>query len=98
MSTLLRLQEDGLSENQLSYEIGHAHGYINNITGGHSLPSMKTFLAICERFAITPANFFDSQQHSPALLHSIYENMKMLDPDDLQALAHIVETMKRQKV
>lgn len=44
--TQLRISR-GLSEYQLSYELGHSRGYINNISSGKSLPSMSEFFAIC---------------------------------------------------
>ena len=59
--TQLRISR-GLSEYQLSYELGHSRGYINNISSGKSLPSMSEFFAICDYFDITPCEFFDSQK------------------------------------
>lgn len=54
--TQLRLNK-GLSEYQLSYDLGHSRGYINNITSGKSLPSMSEFFSICNYFQITPIEF-----------------------------------------
>ena len=44
--TQLRISK-GISEYQLSYDLGHSRGYINNISSGKSLPSMSEFFAIC---------------------------------------------------
>lgn len=41
--TQLRLQK-GVSEMQMSYDLGHSRSYINNITVRKSLPSMGSFL------------------------------------------------------
>ena len=40
--TELRIKK-GVSESQMSYDLGHSRSYINNITSGKSLPSMIEF-------------------------------------------------------
>ena len=47
--TQLRINR-GISEYQLSYDLGHSRGYINNISSGKTLPSMSEFFYICERY------------------------------------------------
>lgn len=54
--TQLRLYK-GVSEYQMSYDLGHSRGYINNISSGKSLPSLSEFFSICDYFEITPPNF-----------------------------------------
>lgn len=77
----------GLSEYQLSYQLGHSRGYINNITSGKSMPSMAEFFSICDYFNITPSEFFESEQASPELLsQTIHEIKKMNDTDLLLLL------------
>lgn len=44
--TQLRVEHNHLSEYQLSLELGQSKGYIQGITAGRSLPSMKMFLNI----------------------------------------------------
>ena len=56
--TQLRIRK-GVSEYQMSYDLGHSRGYIYNISSGKALPPMKEFLAICEYFELTPQQFFD---------------------------------------
>ena len=43
--TELRLRK-GVSEYQMSYDLGHSRGYVYNISSGKALPPMKEFLAI----------------------------------------------------
>ena len=45
--TALRMQKE-VSEYQMSYDLGHSRGYINNISSGKSLPSLAELFAICE--------------------------------------------------
>ena len=54
--TQLRMAK-GISEYQMSYDLGHSRGYINNITSGKSLPSLTELFAICDYFEITLPNF-----------------------------------------
>ena len=39
----LRMRK-GVSEYQMSYDLGHSRGYVNNITSGKTLPSMSECL------------------------------------------------------
>ena len=45
--TQLRLQK-GVSEYQMSYDLGHSRGYIYNISSGKSLPPLSELFAICD--------------------------------------------------
>jgi len=48
----LRIQK-GVSEYQMSLELGHSRGYIQNISSGKSLPSVEGLFEICDYFEIT---------------------------------------------
>ena len=64
--TELRLRR-GVSEYQMSYDLGHSRGYVYNISSGKALPPMKEFLAICDYFGITPQQFAHAARlHQPA--------------------------------
>lgn len=92
--TQLRLQK-GVSEYQMSYDLGHSRGYIYNISSGKSLPPMKEFFAICDYFGITPVEFFDDKIRNPELILKAIEGLKMLDDSDtLMILTHI-ERLKK---
>ncbi|MFR4978252.1 MAG: transcriptional regulator, partial [Butyricicoccus sp.] len=45
--TELRLQKD-VSEYQMSFALGQNKNYIQSISSGKAMPSMKQFLNICE--------------------------------------------------
>ena len=87
--TQLRLRK-GISEYQLSYDLGHSRGYVYNITSGKSLPPLTEFFSICEYFNVTPAEFFEVKLNNPELVHKAVEGMKKLDDSDmLMILSHI---------
>ena len=88
--TQLRISK-GISEYQLSYDLGHSRGYINNISSGKSLPSMSEFFAICDYFNITPSEFFDSKQTNPALI----SKMKSLTEDDMLLILTFINRLKK---
>lgn len=92
--TQLRLQKD-ISEYQLSYDLGHSRGYINNISSGKSLPSLSEFFAICDYFEITPQDFFDTAHDNPVLTAKIIEEIKELTDDDLLLLLTIIKRFKK---
>ena len=81
--TQLRLQK-GVSEYQMSYDLGHSRGYINNISSGKTLPSMTEFFAICGYFQITPVDFFNTSAFNPVLLKDTIDKISKLDEEDLK--------------
>lgn len=92
--TQLRLHK-GVSEYQMSYDLGHSRGYINNISSGKALPSMAEFFSICEYFEITPSEFFNIEIENPQLYTSIVQLASKLDNDDLElTLKNITRLLK----
>ena len=85
----------GLSEYQLSYQLGHSRGYINNISSGKALPSMAEFLSICDYFEISPSDFFSSEMTNPELLSKIMNEIKELNDEDLLLLLTLIKRMKK---
>lgn len=80
--TQLRLKK-GVSEYQMSYDLGHSRGYVYNISSGKSLPSMSEFFSICDYFGITPSEFFDTEQNNPVLISKAVEELKSLNDNDM---------------
>lgn len=92
--TQLRLQK-GVSEYQMSYDLGHSRGYIYNISSGKALPPLKEFFAICDYFEITPQQFFDDGTVYPELIQTAVTGMLQLDESDLRLLTNIIQRMKK---
>ena len=86
----LRTQK-GVSARDMSLSLGQANNYINNIENKKSLPSMQSFLYICEYLGVTPQEFFDEgNPNSQALKEFIAETKKL----DSQSISHILGIMK----
>lgn len=80
--TQLRLAK-GVSEYQMSYDLGHSRGYVYNISSGKALPSMSEFFSICDYFGISPGEFFDTEQNNPVLMVKAIEELKSLNDNDM---------------
>ena len=93
--TQLRINK-GLSEYQLSYDLGHSRGYINNITSGKALPSMTEFFSICEYFNITPIEFFDTKHSNPELLSKAIEEIQSLNDEDMLLILTLINRIKKE--
>lgn len=83
--TQLRLRK-GVSEYQMSYDLGHSRGYVYNISSGKALPPLREFLAICDYFDITPQQFFDEGTKNPELVQKAISGIRQLNDDDLLIL------------
>lgn len=90
--TQLRLKK-GVSEYQMSYDLGHSRGYVYNISSGKALPPLREFFAICDYFEITPHQFFDDSTQNPELIHKAVEGMKELNENDMLMLLGIINRM-----
>lgn len=93
--TKLRMENNHLSEYQMSLDLGQSKGYIQGITSGRSLPSMKMFLIICEYFDIEPSEFFEEPIPS-AIERKVRSEIKGLTEEDLEHLLYIIKKMKTE--
>jgi len=93
--TQLRLKK-GVSEYQMSYDLGHSRGYIYNFSSGKALPPMKEFFAICDYFEITPQQFFDDSTQNPELIQKAVDGMKQLDESDLLMLLGVINRLLKK--
>ncbi len=92
--TQLRIRK-GVSEYQMSYDLGHSRGYIYNISSGKSLPPLSEFFAICDYFDITPAEFFDDAVQYPELIRKAVEGLKTLNDSDLIMILNHINRLKQ---
>lgn len=93
--TQLRLAK-GVSEYQMSYDLGHSRGYIYNISSGKSLPPMTEFFAICDYFGITPSEFFNQESRHPELIQKALEGLNQLNDTDLLMILGFINRMTKK--
>lgn len=94
--TKLRMENNHLSEYQMSLELGQSKGYIQGITSGRSLPSMKMFLNICEYFNIQPSEFFEDSMPS-VTERQLRKEIRKLTDEDMLHLLYVVKKMNEEK-
>ena len=92
--TQLRLKK-GVSEYQMSYDLGHSRGYVYNISSGKALPPLKEFFEICKYFDITPQEFFDDTLVYPELIHKAVDGLKKLDDSDIIMILGYIDRLQK---
>ena len=90
--TELRLKA-GVSEYQMSLELGQNKSYVQFISAGKSMPSMAGFFNICDYFGITPVEFFDPSIKEPTLLNEVFEALKPLNEENLELIRTIAQKL-----
>lgn len=95
----LRLKKN-VSEYQMSLDLGKNKSYIQSLTSGRSLPTMQSFLDICDQLEVTPQQFFDSELHNLPLIDKATDLMKQLDDEDMLALISMLNrlALKRKQI
>lgn len=81
------------SEYQMSLDLGKNKSYIQSLTSGRSLPTMQSFLDICDYLEVTPQQFFDSELHNLPLIDKATDLMKQLDDEDMLALISMLNRL-----
>lgn len=94
--TQLRLRK-GVSEYQMSYDLGHSRGYVYNISSGKALPPLKEFFAICDYFDLTPQQFFDDSSPNPELIQKAANGMKQMSESDQLMVLGIINRLLQNK-
>ena len=85
----------GVSEYQMSLELGKSKSYIQSITSNRSLPSVPQLLEICDYFDMTPAEFFDEKNHDSPLFRSTVDKLRKLEDKDLQLICEFADRIFR---
>lgn len=94
--TKLRM-EHGISEYQLSLDLGFSKGYIQAISSGNILPSLSSLYKICEYFEITPAQFFSGKSSDTRLLEDLAGAIREMSIEEQYTLYHFLKGGKIPK-
>ena len=90
----LRAQKN-VSAREMSLALGQAHGYINRIENGHSMPSMPVFFYICQYLDVTPSEFFSGDLKAPQKLSELMESLKSIDGEQIEHLNAFITGFKK---
>lgn len=83
----------GVSAREMSIFLGKNDSYINRIINGKMMPTMESFLEICEYFEIEPWEFFYKNTDDLLTSKKIYDEMKRLSKNNLSEFLLILETL-----
>lgn len=83
----------GVSARDMSLSVGQNAGYIHDIENGKAMPSMSSFLFICEYLNVTPSEFFDIDNKYPEKLNSLITLLKKLNDKQLESITSIVSDL-----
>ena len=89
--------EKGVSEYQMSLDLGHSRSYMQNISSGRSKPSIEEFLYICDYFGITPRDFFDEKNQEPILIQKALSGIRSLTDKELVALINLIDLFNENR-
>ena len=93
------LMANHISEHKASLDLGRSSAYIRQICNGTSLPSMESFLDICEYLNITPRDFFDEELPVSEVKNNLYQAINKISDKEaemvLSYIAFIEQTRQR---
>ena len=87
--TELRLARN-VSEYQMSLELGQSKGYIQGITSGKCLPSMKQLFNIADYFHLSVSEFFDDGKHDSSLVLEATQALRQLSDNDVRLVLELI--------
>ena len=91
--TELRLSR-GISEYQLSLELGQSRGYIQGISSGKNMPSVRQLFNIADYFGLSMAEFFGEnllgEEITPVQIEAMHA-VQCLDDKDCKLLLDIID-------
>lgn len=94
--TELRIKK-GVSEYQMSLDLGHSRSYIQNISSGRSKPSIEEFLYIYEYLNVSPKIFFDNTNPEPILAQKAIDGMRKLSDKDMIMIIGLIDRLNEGK-
>jgi transcriptional regulator with XRE-family HTH domain len=91
--------EKGLTQEQLSKMVDMSNNYISNIECNHSIPSLETFIKICNTLEVTPDkillnSIFISHEY---LKEEIAVKLKKINPKDMELVSAFIDLLIARK-
>jgi len=93
--TALRMQKN-VSEYRMSLELGQSKSYVQGITSGKALPSVKQLFNLADYFDITMSEFFDDSTDDPKKMHEITALIKQLNDDDFSRILDLAKRLAQK--
>lgn len=95
--TELRLSRPGLTESQLSKDLGHKAGYLGTMNAEQKMVSFRTLLRVCDYFQITLEDFFSKAYKGKASVEYLADRLEvLLDDEDILKMIKLLEIMDKE--
>lgn len=88
--TQLRM-ERGVSEYQMSLELGQSKSYIQGITSGKNMPSFKQLLNIADYLDISLSEFFDDGHNDSLAFINAVNGLRKLSDSDIMTINQVIQ-------
>lgn len=86
-----RRKELKMSQAELAEKINVSNNHISSIETGKQIPSLTTFVKICEQLDTTPDFLLLGSLHTDNLPKNIYDSLALCSKKDLPLIQDIVE-------
>jgi len=91
------IEKKGVSNHQMSRDLGHSKSYIQNISSGRALPSVTELFAICRYFEIDITEFFNVELKNPMLINEIVDRIRSYDDKKLKTIIGILDMLESKE-
>ena len=87
----MRRKELKMSQAELAEKVNVSNNHISSIETGKQLPSLPTFVEICEQLQTTPDFLLLGSLHTNNIPQNIYESLRLCNERDLPKIgrAHV---------
>ena len=86
-----RRKELKMSQAELAEKVNVSNNHISSIETGKQIPSLTTFVKICEQLDTTPDFLLLGSLHTDNLPKHIYDSLALCNKKDLPLIQDIVE-------
>lgn len=86
-----RRKELKMSQAELAEKVNVSNNHISSIETGKQIPSLTTFVKICEQLDTTPDFLLLGSLHTDNLPKNIYDSLALSNKKDLPLIQDIVE-------
>lgn len=86
-----RRKELKMSQAELAEKVNVSNNHISSIETGKQIPSLTTFVKICEQLDTTPDFLLLGSLHTDNLPKNIYDSLALCTKKDLPLIQDIVE-------
>lgn len=93
----MRRKELKMSQAELAEKINVSNNHISSIETGKQLPSLPTFVDICEQPQTTPDFLLLGSLHTHNIPQNIYESLLLCNEHDLPIIKDLVEDFVANK-